>query len=194
MSTEENNQAVADDTSNAGGEGEFNNGGDNVVTLNKAEYDKMLTDLGSLKRENKALKKPKETSDTPEKTNNDNSELLEKIDLLAMKAEGIKSDDEIELAKKLQKETSLPMDKLLSSKYFQSELNDLRTERANAEATSGIKGDKSGGNATQSAAYWIAKGEYPTREQVPDRKTRTEIRAGLVNKEKGGSGGKFYNS
>lgn len=189
MSTEENNQApVTEETT---GEGEGESSQEEVVTLKKGEYDKMLTDLGSLKRENKDLKKPKEPKETPQKT--DDSELSQKVEALSMQVAGITKDSEVELAKNLQKETGLPMDKLLSSKYFKSELEDLRTSEANAEASTGIKGDKTGSSAKQSAEYWIAKGEYPTREQVPDAKVRTEIRKAMVAKEKGTSG-KFYNS
>lgn len=195
MSTEENNQAVTDDTSNAGGEGESGTDS-NVVKLTKADYDKMLTDLGSLKRENKTLKKTTVSSDeTPKKTSSDNSALVEKVELLSMQVAGITADDEITLAKNLQTETGLPMDKLLNSKYFKSELEDLRTARANAEATTGIKGDKgSNSGGKSSAEYWIAKGEYPTHDQVPDRAVRKEIREALVKKTKGSSTGNFYNS
>lgn len=191
MSTEQNNQAVADDTTNAGGEGESSQG--EVITLKKGDYEKMLTDLGSLKRENKDLKKPKEPKEeTSEKTND--SALAEKVETLALRVEGINKDSEIDLARKLQKETGLPMDKLLSSKYFKAELEDLRASEANAEASTGIKGDKSNSqNPKSSAAYWIAKGEYPPRDQVSDNKVRKEIRDALVAKEKGTSG-KFYNS
>lgn len=156
----------------------------------KALVESQSNDIASLKR---SLKKAsKDTKETPTKTND--AELAEKVEHLSMQVAGITELDEVKLARDLQSETGLAMDKLLGSKYFKSELEDLRTAKANAEATSGVKGDKSGsGNAKQSADYWIAKGEYPTREQVSDRKVRQEIRKALVDKEKGTSG-KFYNS
>lgn len=191
MNPEDNNQAVAEDTTNYGEEGESM---EDVVTLNKAEYDKMLQDMGSLKREVKTLKKPKDTESTSEKTK-DNSGLSEKVELLSMQVAGLTKSSEKDLAKKLQKETGLPMDTLLESKYFKSELEDLRTAESNAEATTGIKGDKSGSPGGKSSAeYWIAKGEYPTHEQVPDRAVRKTIRAALVAKTKGPTSGNFYNS
>lgn len=192
MSTDQNNQAVAADTSNGGGEGESNNA--ETITINRSDYDKLQSDLGSLKRENKDLKKPKEpkNEETPNQTND--SALSKEIEELAMQVAGITKDSELELARKLQKETNLPMKQLINSKYFKSELEDLRASEANAEASSGIKGDKSNSqNPKSSAAYWIAKGEYPPRDQVSDKAVRKEIRDALVAKEKG-STGRFYNS
>lgn len=190
MSTENNNQAEAVDSTNNGGEGGAQ---DEKVTLTKSEYEKLNQDLGSLKRELKEYKKPKDSDKTPEKTNN--SDLSkEDVDDLLMQVSGITKDSETALAKKLQKETNLPLKQLLNSKYFKTELEDLRTSEANAEASTGIKGDKQNSQGAKGTAeYWLAKGEYPTREQVPDPKVRTAIRQGLVNKEKGKTGG-FYNS
>lgn len=151
----------------------------------------ITSDIASLKRSTK--KTLKETKgETPEKTSDD-SDLLEKVTSLSLRVAGITEPDEIKLYKDLKNETGLSDDKLIESKYFKSELETLRTERANAAATANLKGDSSGGGVKSSAQFWIAKGEYPTREQVPDRKVRAEIRTALMNKEKGTSG-KFYNS
>lgn len=192
MSTEENQGAVV---TPEGNEGE---GSSETVSLSKTEYEELIgtkSTVGSLKRELKEAKKALESkgsTETPEKTND--SALAEKVETLALRVEGINKDSEIDLARKLQKETGLPMDKLLSSKYFKAELEDLRTSEANAEASTGIKGDKQNSqNAKSTSAYWIAKGEYPTRDQVPDPVVRREIRNAMVAKEKGSSG-KFYNS
>lgn len=147
---------------------------------------------GRLNRQTK--KETKSKSETPEKTKSDSSELANKVEALSLQVAGITKDSEVELARNLQSETGLPMDKLLNSKYFKTELEELRTQEKNDEATTGVKGDKSGSsNPKQSADYWIAKGEYPTREQVSDRKVRKEIRDAFVAKEKGTTGG-FYNS
>lgn len=190
MSTENNNQAEAVDSTNNGGEGEPQS---ESITLSKAEYEKMNQDLGSLKRELKEFKKPKDSDKTPEKTNNSDFSKDDVEDLL-MQVSGITKDSETALAKKLQKETNLPLKQLLNSKYFKTELEDLRTSEANAEASTGIKGDKQNSQGAKGTAeYWVAKGEYPTREQVSDPKVRTEIRKALVAKEKGKTGG-FYNS
>lgn len=192
MSTEQNQGAVVTPEANEG------EGSSETVSLSKSEYEELVgtkSTVGSLKRELKEAKKAleaKESSDTPQQTND--SALAEKVETLALRVEGINKDSEIDLARKLQKETGLPIDKLLSSKYFKAELEDLRASEANAEASTGIKGDKSNSqNPKSSAAYWIAKGEYPPRDQVSDNKVRKEIRDALVAKEKGTSG-KFYNS
>lgn len=162
------------------------------LTELKSLIETQANDIASLKRSLKKATKETKT-DTPEKTT-DNSDLVQKYDLLLMKQEGLQSDSEQQLAQKLQSETNLPMEKLLSSKYFKAELEELRTAETNANATTGIKGDKSStGDPKQSAEYWIAKGEYPSREQVPDREVRKKIRENMKEKASGLSG-KFYNS
>ncbi len=161
-----------------------------------AELRSMLEGFGnemaSIKR---SLKKATKGEAATDHASNDSSELVNKVELLSMQVAGITSDDEIAKAKELQQETNLPMDKLINSNYFKTELETLRTERANAEATTGVKGDGSNaGGGKLSAEYWIAKGESPTREQLPDRAERAKVRAHMVSKEKGNAGGKFYNS
>lgn len=168
-----------------------------TVSLNKSEYDELIgvkSSYGSIKRELKDLKKALEekSNGTPQKTSTDDSG---KYESLLLEVKGIKSDSERELVNKLKKETNLPVESLLSSRYFQIELETLRTEEANALATSGVKGDQAGGgNAKQSAQYWIAKGEYPSRDQVPDRAVRAEVRKALAAKVNGSATGNFYNS
>ena len=61
MNTEDNKQEAAvtpEGTEGEGGQGTE----DNIIKLSKEDYDKLQNDLGSLKRENKQLKKPKEDS------------------------------------------------------------------------------------------------------------------------------------
>lgn len=193
----ETNDSVVDTQETSTGEGtstETTDKGSQDLSELKSLIEAQQNDIASLKRSLKKANKSEDKTDTSKQTNSDSSELTEKVELLSMQVAGIQADDEIKLAKDLQAETGLPMDKLLNSKYFKSELEDLRTANANAEATTGIKGDKSSaGNAKNTAAYWIAKGEHPTREQVPDRKVRAEIRKAFVDKESG-SKGRFYNS
>lgn len=163
---------------------------DSAITDKLSELGEKLNAIEG--RLNRQTKKVEKKSETPSK--NEDSELKERVESLSMQVAGITEDDEVKLAKDLQEETGLSMDKLLTSKYFKSELDELRTQKENAASTSNVKGDKTGsGNVKQSAEYWIAKGEYPKHEQVSDRKVRQEIRKALVDKEKGSSG-KFYNS
>lgn len=196
MTTEENNQDVTPDTPNEGGE-EQPKEESNTITLNREEYDvlkKAESDFGSLKRDHKNLQKEiqglkeKPAEATPEKTTEEFG-LLQK---LALKSEGISDEDEVELAKKIQQETNLSWDKLVESKYFKSELEELRTQKANEQATAGVKGDGGkGSEAKQTAEYWLAKGVPPTKEDVPDRKKRAEIARAFITKSKPGF--KFYN-
>lgn len=163
---------------------------DDVRNLLSETLEPLNNDLASLKRSTKKVVKESK-GDTAKQTQSDDSDYSDRYDSLLLRTEGIKNEKEIALANKLKAETGMDMEKLLNSKYFQLELEELRTELANANASSDVKGDGSGGNAKQTSAYWIAKGEYPSKEQVPDRTVRAEIRSALMNKEK--EGGKFYN-
>lgn len=140
----------------------------------------------SSKKEDKTSK-----NDEPVQPQSNNSDLLEKFDKLALKTEGITDDDEVELANKLKKETGKDMEDLLSSKYFQTELESLREGKANVAATSDVQGGSGASEAKMSPEYWLAKGEPPTKEDVPDRKTRAKIaRAFMANAK---SSKTFYN-
>ena len=66
-----------------------------------------------------------------------------------------------------------------------------RPARANVEATSDVRGGGNVSKVKEKPEYWIAKGVPPTREDVPDRKTRAEIARSMMDKSK--SGKTFYN-
>lgn len=110
-----------------------------------------------------------------------------------LRAAGIVEEDEIELAKDIQKRTGLDWDKIVDDDYFKSKLDGLRTVKANALATSNVRGGQGSSTAKNSPEYWIAKGVRPTPDQVPDRGTRVKIYEAMIDKEKGGAGGGFYN-
>jgi len=115
--------------------------------------------------------------------------LLEKTYL---RSAGVTAEDEVELAKDIQKKTGMDWDQLVDDDYFQTKLEDLRTSRANVEATSDIKGGGGGqSGAKNTPEYWVAKGVPPTAEQVPDRKTRVKIARAFMTNSKEGK--KFYN-
>lgn len=186
---EETNQAVTVDTTNNEGAPEA----DDSVKLTKAEYEKIQQDLGSLKRENKLLKKPKETSneEAPE-DNTKLSSLQERLDKQALKAANITHEDDVELARKTAAKWNMDIDEILDDEDFKAKLERQQTNRANIEATAGVKGDKGGsGSAKNTPEYWIAKGVPPTPDQVPDRKTRaTIVRAMMADSKQGKT---FYN-
>lgn len=156
------------------------------VSLQKAEYDKMLQDLGSLKRENKDLKKPKD--DGKDASAPDANELLQKTFLRAAQ---ITAEDEVELALTTAKKWDMPVDKLVDDSDFQEKLEKHRTKKANELATSNVKGGAAGKSASTDPAYWIGKGTPPTADQVPSRKDRAAITRSLMANAKSGS--KFYN-
>lgn len=193
---ENTNDSGVDTQETSTGEGVETNSNSSSQDLSAvmAKLEEFGSDIASLKRTAKKVTKTEKT-ETPTTNNIDSSELSQKVEQLSLQVAGITEQDEVKLAKDLQSETGMSIDKLLSSKYFKAELEDLRTSRANAEATTGVNGDQGGSkSAKDTAAYWIAKGEYPTREQVSDKSVRAEIRKAFVDKETGGGKGKFYNS
>lgn len=187
MNTDDNNQEVVVDLDN-------DNTSEDVVTVSRDEYtnlktgyEKLNQTLGSLKRELKDLKKPKEE---PKETKT--TEDFGLLHQTFLRAAGIASDDEIELARKIQKETGMDWAKLPDSKYFKSELEELRTTKANAQATSGINGGGGVNDIKSNPEYWIKSGKYPSREEVPDRSLRTKIREAMM-KNASTNGKTFYN-
>ena len=141
---------TGEETEEKVGEGE-------TISVSKTEYEKMNQTLGSLKRELKDLKKPKEEpKETPEKTHSDNK-LVERLDKMALQVAGIKESDEVELFNKWKTETGREADMIVGNDIFKKELENIRTAKANQAATSNIQGggDKSG--AKDNPDYWIAK-------------------------------------
>lgn len=128
-------------------------------------------------------KKAKSTESQP--TDND---LVAKSYLLAA---GIKAKDEVELALDTANKWNMSLDDLVEDADFQMKLEKHRTQKANLEATSGVRGDKSAGSGVDTPEYWIAKGAPPTAQQVPDRKARAKIARAFMQQSK--SGKQFYN-
>lgn len=119
-----------------------------------------------------------------ENTSNSN-DLGEKAYLIA---NGIKTADEIALAKTLSKETGKDIETLINTTYFQTELKGFREQKASDEATP--KGNKRSNNTSvDSVEYWLAKGELPPASEV-------QLRRDVVNArmKKESSKGVFYNS
>lgn len=184
MDTEQTTENVPVDVPN-GGEGKGDES--DKISVSKKDYEEMNQTLGSLKRELKDLKKPKEP-ETPEKTKPEEFGLLQKSYL---RAAGITAPDEVELARDIQKKIGLDWDNLVDDDYFLVKLQKLRDAKANDLATSNIRGGGGTQQAKDTPEYWVAKGIPPTREQVPDRKTRVKIARAMIDSTK--SGKKFYN-
>jgi hypothetical protein len=170
-------------------EGEVDNNDTEVegdfIKVPKKDFESMNQTIGSLKRENKDLKKPKtETVDTT-KTSASN-DLGEKAYLIA---NGIKTPAEIEFVKKLKTETGKDVDALLQTTYFQTEFKTFQEKQATSAATPTGKDNRSQNSQIDSVDYWIAKGELPPVEQV---KLRREVVNAKIAKDK--QRGIFYNS
>lgn len=121
----------------------------------------------------------------PTQTSQPSNDLGEKAYLIA---NGIKTPEEISLAKKLAKETGKDIESLLATTYFQTELKDFRDKKATTDAIP--SGNKRANNSSvDTVEYWIAKGELPPASEV-------ELRQKVVNArmKKEETKGQFYNS
>lgn len=185
---ENQNEEVVVNTENNEGESESQD--NDTVSLSRAEYEKLNQTLGSLKRELKDYKKPKEESRETPKTNSspDENRLLEKAYL---RSANIVDSEEVELALQTANKWGMSIDKLVDDEDFQMKLNKLRTQKSNEIATSGIKGSAGTSQAKLTADYWIAKGTPPSPQDVPDRKTRVKIARAFMESAKNSK--KFYN-
>lgn len=103
-------------------------------------------------------------------------------------ANGVKGSDEMKLVQEIMRNTGKKdLESVLESKYFKSELEEMRALRSTAEANpSGSK--RSGQSSADSVDYWIAKGELPPA-------SNPELRRQVVNArlKKSESGSPFYN-
>lgn len=144
---------------------------------------------GSWLKTEKASTKKESKDEKKEEKSDEEFGLLQKTYL---RSADIVDEDEVELAKKLMKETGKDLDVLIESKYFKSELAELRDTKSVTKATSGVEGGGGENKAVDTPEHWIAKGVPPTPDQVPDKKTRVKIaRAMMKNASTGGK--MFYN-
>ena len=157
-----------------------------TISIPKSDYEKLNQTIGSMKRELKDFKKSKE--ETVIETKTGTFGLLEKSYL---RSAGVVGEEEMELAKSIQKKTGLDWDALVDDDYFKSKLDSFRAKKANELATSNIKGGQGESGAKYTPEYWLAKGVPPSREEVPDRKSRVKIARAFMTSTK--SGKKFYN-
>lgn len=190
METDKTTEGAVDTTNNKG-EGETTA---DTVTVPKSDYEKLNQTLGSLKREIKDLKKPKEeTKEETSKTNSksDDNRLLEKLEKMSLRQAGITHEDDVELAKLTAKKWGIDLDDVLVDEDFKIKLERQQSSRDNLVATSKIKGGAGNSQAKDSPEYWIAKGTPPSAADVPDRKVRAKIARAMMASTK--SSKKFYN-
>jgi len=187
METETKTEGDVDTTNN---EGEGNEEEVETVSIPKKDYDILNQTLGSLKKENKDLKKPKEP-ETPEKTKPDDV-LLQKLERISLRTAGVTHQDDIDLARSVAKKWNMDIDEVLVDADFKVKLERQQIDRGNTEATSNVRGGQGVSQAKNTPEFWIAKGSLPTKADVPDRKTRVAIaRAMMKNSATGGK--TFYN-
>jgi hypothetical protein len=161
-----------------------------TIAISKSEYEKMNQTLGSLKRELKDLKKPKEES-KENSTKLDVNPILEKMERMSLRQAGITHSDDVELAKATAKKWGVDIDEVLMDDDFKIKLERQQTSRSNVAATSNVRGGAGSSQAKNTPEYWIAKGTPPTATDIPDRKTRVKVFRAMVENTK--SGKKFYN-
>lgn len=189
METDTKTEGEVIDTTNDTGEG--NEQESDFVKVSKTDYETMNQTLGSLKRQVKDLSKPKEeTSKTNQKL--DESNLLQRVEKLALNTAGVTHPDDVELARTTAKKWNMDLEDVLSDDDFKVKLEKQQGARANVQATSNVRGGTGSNQGKGTAEHWIAKGVYPTREEVPDRATRTKIRQAMI-KNSGTNGKTFYN-
>ena len=181
----EKTEAAPVDSQNDGGEG---TSAEDAVSIPRMEYNTLNQTLGSLKKELKDLKKAQaEVKETPQ-TKPEDFGLLQKAYLRAV---GVTDEEEIELAKDIQKKTGMDWDKLVDDDYFKHKLEGLKASKANAVATSNVRGSGGTAQAKYTPEYWLAKGNPPSAEEVPDRKLRGQIARAFMDSAK--SKKMFYN-
>lgn len=194
MNSEENNQEGNSDPENTEGEGT-----EESISVKKADYDKLNETLGSLKRENKDFKKEIENLKNPKETLKTKPEELTKlqsqVETLGLKSLGLTTEKEIELAKKIQKETGMDWSKLSDSKYFLHELDELRTQEKNLVATTEVRGGGGESNARNTPEFWLALGRPPNKEESAkmDRKDKAKILRAFMKEAEGVGKNPYYN-
>lgn len=163
-----------------------------TVSLSKSEYEKMNQTLGSLKRELKDLKKPKEPENVEKNQPEDNA-LLQKLERMSLRQAGLTHQDDVDLAKATAKKWGMDLDDVLADDDFKVKLEKQQTGRDNAVASSNIRGGQGQSQAKNTPEYWIAKGTPPSAADIPDSKIRRKISVAFLKNTTGAASKKFYN-
>jgi hypothetical protein len=100
-------------------------------------------------------------------------------------ANGIKGEAEMKFVQDAMKDSGKTLEQILDSKYFQSELEEMREITKTTEATP--SGKRSGNVPTDNVEYWMTK----PMEEVPKEMRIKVVNAKLKQSE---SKGVFYNS
>jgi hypothetical protein len=147
------------------------------------DYKELATKFqGMAKRFQTKIKKLAEEAEKPKpETKEKPAEVVEKkegldrIDRAVLRTEKIVSEDEVKLVEDIMKETGKSVEQVLESKYFITELKELRDAKTTSDAVpKGI--NRSTQSARDSVDYWVAKGELPPRDQVELRRKVVEAK------------------
>jgi hypothetical protein len=150
-----------------------------------AKEARLKRQLNQLYKKNPELAQPEQKTGTQKTTSGE----LDYGQKAFLAANGVKGSDEIKLVQEIMRNTGKKdLESVLESKYFKSELEEMRALRDTANANpTGTK--RTGQTSSDKVEYWLAKGEMPPKEQV-------ELRRQYVNAKSGANSStpKFYNS
>lgn len=193
MNPDEENQNMGDTTESESSDTTGESA--ETIALKREEYDTFIKDretLGGLKRDYKKLERELAALRNPEKQESKSSSegfgLLQKTYL---RAAGIVAEDEVELARDIQKRTGVEWDRLPDDDYFQMRLEKLRNAKANTDALK-VRGGTAKSGIDETPESFLKRGAVPTEKDIPDRKKRAEIVRAMLHAQKN-AGGKFYN-
>lgn len=91
-------------------------------------------------------------------------------------ANGIKGNEEHQLAVDMMKNSGKDLDEVIENKFFMSELKEMRDAKAINEATPPSDGDRPSSTPRDEAGFWVAKGEMP-----PNTPENQKLRQDVVN-------------
>ena len=159
------------------------------------DYKAKYTELGIRTRERtKTLKdqlaaRDAEIAEFKKATKSEVKEVKTEFGLLEkafLKASGFQDPDEVEVLKKWQKDTGKGIDELVEHPFIKTEIANLRTSKANALATQGLRTE--GRTTAKTIDEYLADGTLPE-----SKAERRKVLAEKLRRAKDGSaGGKFY--
>jgi len=136
-----------------------------TITISKSEWEKTQQRLGSLKRDNKALR-----SDTPKEIPKTGGLEESQLDYLDLK--GISDEDEVSIISSFVSKTGQTVREALKDEYVQTKLTAIRAEKSTKNATPGAT--KRGGNQQANTSLAISKFDQ-TGELPADFEARTAV-------------------
>lgn len=118
--------------------------------------------------------KDKETKPKVKKLKSKGTDKLDYAEKAFLISNGIKGTEEHQLAIDTMKNSGKDLDEVIESKFFMSELKDLRDKAAKDDATPPSSSGRASASPKTDVDYWIAKGTLPPEDQ-------TELRQKVVN-------------